>query len=50
MSKNPNNAAGEEMNVLQISLHGELVGYLAGYQNGRNALSFANAFKSNPER
>ncbi len=39
-----------EVNVLELTLHGRLVGYLAGYQNGRNVLSFANEFKYNPTR
>ena len=40
----------EEINVLKITLHGRLVGYLAGFQNGRNVLSFADEFKSDPAR
>lgn len=34
----------DEVNVLQLDLHGKLVGYLAGYSNGRNVLSFADEF------
>ena len=34
-----------EYRVLKLTLHGKLVGYLAGYQNGRNVLSFADEFK-----
>lgn len=40
----------EEINVLKLTLHGRLVGYLAGFQNGRNILSFANEFKDDPAR
>ena len=38
------------MNVLKLILHGRVVGYVAGYQNGRNILSFADDFKNDPER
>ncbi|NOX08582.1 MAG: type II toxin-antitoxin system HipA family toxin [Gammaproteobacteria bacterium] len=40
----------DEINVLKLTLHGRLVGYLAGFQNGRNVLSFADEFKGNPSR
>ncbi len=40
----------DEMNVLELTLHSKLVGYLAGFQNGRNVLSFADEFKDNPSR
>ena len=40
----------DEVNVLQLSIHGVLIGYLAGYKNGRNVLSIADTFKNNPER
>lgn len=40
----------DEVNVLQLSIHGVLVGYLAGFKNGRNVLSIADTFKNNPER
>jgi serine/threonine-protein kinase HipA len=39
-----------EINVLKLTLHGSLVGYLVGYQNGRNVLSFADTFKSDINR
>ncbi len=39
-----------EINVLKLTLHGGLVGYLAGFQNGRNILSFADEFKNDPSR
>ena len=40
----------EEMRVLKLTLHNQLVGYLAGFQNGRNVLSFADEFKNDPAR
>jgi serine/threonine-protein kinase HipA len=40
----------DEVNVLQLSIHGVLIGYLAGFKNGRNVLSIADTFKNNPER
>lgn len=40
----------DEVTVLQLSIHGVLVGYLAGFKNGRNVLSIADSFKNNPER
>ncbi len=45
----PNNQI-DEINVLNLTLHGRLVGYLAGFQNGRNVLSFADEFKDDPSR
>jgi len=40
----------DEINVLKLSLHERLVGYLAGFQGGRNVLSFAEEFKSDVGR
>lgn len=40
----------QEVSVLKLTLHGRLVGYLAGYQNGRNVLIFADEFKNAPNR
>jgi len=40
----------DEMNVLKLTLHGQLVGYLAGFQNGRNVLSFSKSFKEDVDR
>lgn len=37
------------MKVLELTLQGELVGYVAGYQNGQNVLSFADEFKQNSD-
>lgn len=34
-----------EVNVLELALHGRVVGYLAGFNNGRNVLSFADDFR-----
>ena len=42
--------ANDEVNVLQLTIHGVLVGYLAGFQNGRNVLSIADTFRNNPAR
>ena len=42
--------SSDEVNVLQLTLHGRLVGYLAGFNNGRNVLSFAEEFAGNPGR
>ncbi len=39
-----------EVTVLRLTLHDALVGYLAGFSNGRNVLSFADGFRDNPER
>ncbi len=38
------------VSVLQLTLHGRLVGYLTGFGNGRNVLSFANEFTADPDR
>jgi len=40
----------DEINVLRLTLHGKLVGYLAGFHNGRNVLSFADEFKNDASR
>lgn len=42
--------ANEEVSVLQLTIHGVVIGYLAGFKNGRNVLSIADAFKNNPSR
>jgi serine/threonine-protein kinase HipA len=42
--------ANNEVNVLQISIHGTLIGYLAGFRNGRNVFSIADSFKNDPAR
>ncbi len=43
-----NNA--DQVQVLKLSLHDSLVGYLAGFENGRNVLSFAAEFKHDLNR
>jgi len=50
ISNNKSEENGQEVGVLQLSLHGKLVGYLAGFQNGGNVLTFAEEFKNNPAR
>lgn len=40
----------DEINVLKLSLHERTVGYLAGFQGGRNVLIFADEFKSDVGR
>lgn len=39
-----------KIRVLKLSLHGHLVGYLAGYDNGKNVLTFAQAFVMDENR
>lgn len=39
-----------DVNVIKLTLHEELVGYLAGYLNGRNVLIFADEYSSNVHR
>lgn len=41
---------GNEVNVLRLTLHGRLVGYLAGFLNGRNVLSFVDEFREDSAR
>ncbi|MEA3362392.1 MAG: HipA N-terminal domain-containing protein, partial [Thermodesulfobacteriota bacterium] len=43
-----NNA--DNFNVLKLTLHGRLVGYLAGFHGGRNVLTFADEFKFDAAR
>ncbi len=42
--------SADEINVLELTLHDRLVGYLAGFHNGRNVLSFADEFKQDASR
>ena len=44
------NHAADEINVLRLTLHGRLVGYLAGFHDGRNVLTFVDEFKSDAAR
>ena len=39
-----------EINVLKLTLHGRVVGYLAGFKNGRNVLNFSDDFKEDVGR
>ncbi|MCU7847420.1 MAG: type II toxin-antitoxin system HipA family toxin [Candidatus Thiodiazotropha sp. (ex Lucinoma kastoroae)] len=39
-----------EISILRLTMHNRLVGYLAGFQNGRHVLSFADEFKHDPSR
>ena len=39
-----------DVSVIQLTLHGALVGYLAGYATGRNVLIFSQEFRSNVHR
>ncbi len=43
-------STSNEVSFLKLALHGRLVGYLAGYRNGRNVLSFADEFKQDVNR
>lgn len=40
----------DEASVLQLTLHGHLVGYLAGLRSGKNILSFVEGYKHNNAR
>jgi len=40
----------DEINVLRLSLHGRLIGYLAGFHDGRNVLSFADEYRLDATR
>ena len=40
----------DEVRVLKLSLHGRHIGYLAGFENGRNVLSFSDEFKADSSR
>lgn len=39
-----------KVTVLKLSLHNQLVGYLAGFQNGKNVFNFAEEFRENLNR
>ena len=47
---NPKNDPVNEVNVLELTLHNNLIGYLVGSRNGRNVLSFTNEFQHNSAR
>ena len=40
----------DEVKVLKLSIHGVLIGHLAGFKSGRNVLSIADIFRNNPQR
>lgn len=40
----------DKVSVLKLTLHDRLVGYLAGFHNGRNVLSFSEHFKEDASR
>lgn len=40
----------DKVNILKLTLHGRLVGYLGGFHDGRNLLTFADEFKSDAGR
>lgn len=42
--------SGDEVNVLRLTLHDTVVGHLVGFRNGRNALIFADDFRSDTSR
>ena len=44
------NHGADEVNILRLTLHGRLIGYLAGFHDGRNILNFADEFKSDVTR
>src|SRR5690606_41944727 len=44
------NSRADEINVLRLTLHNKLVGYLVGFRDGRNVLSFAEEFKNTINR
>ena len=37
-----NTGRDNELNVLKLTLHDRLIGYLSGFVNGRNVLMFAD--------
>ncbi|KAF1051087.1 MAG: Serine/threonine-protein kinase toxin HipA [Stenotrophomonas maltophilia] len=42
--------AGEKVSALRLSMHGQLVGYVAGFDNDRNVFSLAPEYIENPKR
>lgn len=40
----------DKLRLLELTLHGNLIGYLAGFQSGRNVLMFDDVFRFNPKR
>ena len=44
------NGNHDEANNLQLSIHGVLIGYLAGFKDGRNILGIGGSIKKDPTR
>lgn len=42
--------AGEQVSALRLTLHGRLVGYVAGYAHNRTVLSLAPEFTADTNR
>lgn len=40
----------QKVSFLELTLHGELIGYLAGFEHGKNVLSFAHEFVADNQR
>ncbi|UZK04286.1 type II toxin-antitoxin system HipA family toxin [Venatoribacter cucullus] len=45
-----NTGPANQISVLKLTLHNRLVGYLAGFKNGKNILTFADDFRQDPQR
>ena len=45
-----NTGRDNELNVLKLTLHDRLIGYLSGFVNGRNVLMFADEFREDANR
>ena len=45
-----NTGRDNELNVLKLTLHDRLIGYLSGFVNGRNVLMFADEFREDVNR
>ena len=43
-------SSNDEVRVLELTLHNDVVGYLAGFRNNRNVFTFADSFKTHPNR
>ena len=41
---------GQKVSVVKLTLHGRLVGYLTGFQGGRNVLNFVDEFRGDSHR
>ena len=45
-----NTGRDNELNVLKLTLHDRLIGYLSGFVNGRNVLMFVDEFREDANR